>query len=154
MEYSEVLERLRDLIQVDIDAVHAYGRFLQRFEDATAREKISRFLRDHEMHVMELSSMITSIEDETAPVLSQDFQGFSTEGYREAEPDAPLEEAIRIMLENERILSAQYKSVVAIHEMPPEFHMVIDRYHKQEQKHLAFLEELLVREELEKAGAT
>jgi hypothetical protein len=32
--------------------------------------------------------------------------------------------------------------------------MVIERYYKQEQKHLSFLEELLEREEVEKAGAT
>jgi rubrerythrin len=153
MEYSEVLDRLRDLIRVDIDAVHAYALFLQHLEDAPNREKISRFCRDHEMHIMELTSMVTSIEDEKAPAFTQQFQGFSTEGFRSPEGSS-LEEAIRTMLDNERILSSQYKAVVAIHEMPPEFHMVIERYYKQEQKHLSFLEELLEREEVEKAGAT
>jgi rubrerythrin len=154
MEYSEVLDRLRDLIRVDIDAVHAYAAFVKHFDDTAGREKVSRFHRDHEMHVMELSSMITSIEDENAPAFTLPFQGFSTEGFGMPDPTQPFEQAIRIMLENERILVAHYKTVVAIHEMPPEFHMVIDRYHKQEQKHLSFLEELLEREEIEQAGAT
>jgi rubrerythrin len=154
MEYNEVLERLRDLIRIDIDAIHAYGMFLPHLEDPSNREKITRFRRDHEMHVMELTSMITSIEEESAPAFTAEFRGFTNADFRSPEEGSSFEEALRIMLDNERILAAQYKEVVAIHEMPPEFHMVIDRYHKQELKHLAYLEELLEREEVEKAGAT
>jgi rubrerythrin len=154
MEYNEVLDRLRDLIRLDIDAAHAYAMFLAHFDDAQLREKIARFRKDHEMHIMELTSMVTSIEGESAPSYSEEFGGFSTEGFKTPSGEGSLEEAIHAMVGNERLLVAMYKEVVAIHEMPPEFHMVIDRYYGQEQKHLAFLEELLEREEVERAGAT
>ncbi|MFP4317177.1 MAG: DUF2383 domain-containing protein [Desulfovibrionales bacterium] len=151
MEYNEVLDNLRDLIRLDIDAANAFKIARRSIEDQTVRDKFAGFRKDHEMHIMELSSMVTSIKEEEAPEYSEQFSGFLND-FEMPEQGADFGEMLQAIEKIETQVRNRYKQVVSIHDMPPEFHMVIDRYYKQEGKHLDYIRKIL--QEHAKAEAT
>jgi rubrerythrin len=58
---AALVAELNDLLQLDHDAVQAYGVAISRLEDAELRRTLERFRGDHERHVAELSSAIRSL---------------------------------------------------------------------------------------------
>lgn len=60
-EYSEVIDRLNDLIQLDFDAIEAYQAAIDRLSDPEYRQNLGAFMNDHERHTRELSERVTSL---------------------------------------------------------------------------------------------
>ncbi|MDB4948116.1 MAG: hypothetical protein JWM27_765 [Gemmatimonadetes bacterium] len=58
---SEVLEGLNDLLQLDHDAIGAYGIAMEKLEDRDAAAQIAGYLRDHERHVRDLNELIREL---------------------------------------------------------------------------------------------
>ena len=58
---AALVAELNDLLQLDHDAVQAYGVAIGRLEDVELRRSLERFRGDHERHIAELSSAIRSL---------------------------------------------------------------------------------------------
>lgn len=57
---AELIGQLEDLIQLDHDAVQAYGLALSALRSETLRATIEQFRADHERHITELTQLIHS----------------------------------------------------------------------------------------------
>lgn len=57
---AELIGELQDLLQLDHDAVQAYGLALAALRSETLRATIEQFRADHERHVTELTQLIRS----------------------------------------------------------------------------------------------
>ena len=55
---SDVMEALRNLIELDYDAVEAYEAAISRLDDSILRQGLASFLDDHLRHIRELSPVV------------------------------------------------------------------------------------------------
>ena len=55
---TEFEDALKDLIELDYDAVEAYDAAINRLENQDFKEKLNIFKADHEWHIQELSSIL------------------------------------------------------------------------------------------------
>src|SRR4051812_26794874 len=55
---EEPVATLNDLIQLDIDAAHAYRQAIDACEIPAVREKLTAFMGDHEQHISELEGVV------------------------------------------------------------------------------------------------
>lgn len=55
---ARLTRELNDLLQLDHDAMHAYGLAIEHLESSSLRETLSRFRGDHERHITELGQQI------------------------------------------------------------------------------------------------
>ncbi len=51
-------DALKDLIELDYDAVEAYDAAVNRLEDQELKEKLNIFKADHEWHIQELTNVL------------------------------------------------------------------------------------------------
>ena len=61
MTNRDVIDRLNDLIQLDVDATEAYRQALKRIDESEVFQTISQFRGDHLRHITELSAMVHSL---------------------------------------------------------------------------------------------
>src|SRR4051812_28599398 len=75
---KDVVRLLKDLIELDYDAIEAYRAAIDRIEDPTDKTQLRRFLEDHERHVSELSVLIRNVGEE--PPQGADIKAILTKG--------------------------------------------------------------------------
>ncbi|MBW8309749.1 MAG: PA2169 family four-helix-bundle protein [Candidatus Paracaedibacteraceae bacterium] len=57
-------DALKDLIELEYDAVEAYKAAIERLESKQYKDKMSEFLRDHERHIQEFSNILKKHNEE------------------------------------------------------------------------------------------
>jgi uncharacterized protein (TIGR02284 family) len=63
---TETLDALKDLVELDFDAIEAYKEAIERLENESYKDKFRSFQKDHERHIVEISKIIKD-EGEVAP---------------------------------------------------------------------------------------
>ncbi len=63
---SDFADALKDLVELDFDAVEAYEAAINRLDNIEYKSKLREFKKDHERHITELSDVLKS-HNETAP---------------------------------------------------------------------------------------
>ncbi|MBW3567338.1 MAG: PA2169 family four-helix-bundle protein [Proteobacteria bacterium] len=61
---DDKLEMLQDLIKLDLAAAEAYDAAIERLDDASYRQQLGEFMRDHQRHVAELSPIVRQMGGE------------------------------------------------------------------------------------------
>ena len=141
MDNATVAENLGSLVQLDIDAVHAYDQAIKRIEVSTVREQLVRFRGDHERHITELSDYIRSIGEEP-PEYSRDFKGFLIEGFTAIRSSTGTEGALKAMKSNEQKTNKDYNEALSW-ELPAEARTIVQRNYDDERRHLRYVEQCL-----------
>lgn len=62
---TDFSDALRNLLELDYDAVEAYDAAINRLENTTYIQKLSEFRDDHKRHIQELSNLLRSHNEET-----------------------------------------------------------------------------------------
>lgn len=138
---DEMYDNLKDLIQVDIDAVGAYEQALDKIEDPDIREHLVTFREDHQRHIIELSSYLMRNGKEP-PKQSPDFKGFMIGGFTSLRSITGTDGALKAMKSNEKLTNKEYDEAVNW-ELDPTARTIIEKGRKDEQAHLAYIEEQL-----------
>jgi ferritin-like metal-binding protein YciE len=58
---TEFIDAVKELIELDYDAIGAYEAAIIRLERAEYRKKLQEFKEDHERHVKELTAFLTTL---------------------------------------------------------------------------------------------
>jgi rubrerythrin len=78
--FDETIESvMNDLIQLDVDAYHAYGEAIKMIEEKDIHKQLVAFQKDHERHIKELSDLLKASGGEPIKP-TRDFKGFIIEG--------------------------------------------------------------------------
>ncbi|BDG06975.1 ferritin-like domain-containing protein [Anaeromyxobacter paludicola] len=142
MQAREITEQLRELIQLDVDAVHAYDQALRALEPTPAVQgTLAEFRLDHQRHVLELSQALLRM-GENPPAFSSDMKGFVLEGVTALRGLTGPEGALKAMRGNEQLTNAVYATVLA-KPLPAEILAIVRRAYADEQRHLAYIESAL-----------
>jgi uncharacterized protein (TIGR02284 family) len=132
---EETVRALNELIQLDLDAVRAYGEAVEACAIVEVRSQLQAFLADHQRHVRELESAVRALGGE--PAGQHDLERFLREGFT-AIACTGDRYALFAMRGNEVITCRAYESLRAA-EMPAEVRALIERSTQDEARHLAWL---------------
>lgn len=151
MDDKTLCKELNSLIQLDIDAVKAYGMALRNIDLPVVAEQIRRFQDDHQRHVTELSPFVLRHGGE-APKLTADFKGFVIAGFTAIRSATGIEGALKAMKTNELLTNSSYQKAVGMG-LPADVSTVVQRNFEDEQRHLKYIEKTLRDRPWESASA-
>jgi hemerythrin superfamily protein len=140
MEQKETQRKIRSLIQLDIDATHAYQHAIDKTEHRVVRDQLILFQKDHERHVRELSAKLVRM-GEKAPD-SPDLKGYLIEGFTGLRSSTGTKGALKAMQTNEKLTNRKYEEA-AKEDFPPEIRSLIESNRQDEAKHLRYVEQML-----------
>lgn len=138
---EKVISVLNDLIQLDIDAVHAYGQAIDAVEDSVVRGRLLEFQNDHERHIRELGQTVR--EQGGTPIEhKRDFKGFLIEGMTAIRSATGTKGALKAMKTNEVLTNRKYDKALE-EDLPPRVRDLVLRNRDDERRHLQYIESCL-----------
>ncbi|MDD5203957.1 MAG: DUF2383 domain-containing protein [Desulfobacterales bacterium] len=108
MEYEEITKKLNSLIQLDIDAIHAYEQAMKNINEVFIRDQLAEFRNDHHRHFRELSAVVQGMGG-SPPDYSPDFKGFLIQGFTAMRSVTGTEGALKAMESNEKLTNKTYE---------------------------------------------
>lgn len=142
MERTEhVIELLNDLIQLDVDAVEAYGQAIKRMEYHDIQRRLADFQDDHKNHVQNLTAMVRQLGG-NALTPTPDLKGYLLEAFTALRSMTGAKGALEAMLSNEKVTNRKYKEA-ATRDLPEEVLKLIETHLSQEVRHLNYIVEVL-----------
>lgn len=141
MERTQIIERLNDLAQLDVDAVEAYSHAIKHLEYDDIRKKLVEFQDDHKGHIRELASLVQQLGGKPLKP-SPDLKGYLIEGYTALKSVTGTKGALEAMRTNEILTNRKYGEAAAL-DFPEEVMKLIRTNFTHEQLHLQFIEEIL-----------
>jgi len=108
MDYTETTKRLNSLIQLDIDAIHAYEQAMKNINEIYIRDQVAEFRNDHHRHFRELSALVQGMGG-TPPEYSPDFKGFFIKGFTALRSLTGTEGSLKAMETNEKLTNQTYE---------------------------------------------
>ncbi len=150
MDPSQIIEKLNDLIQLDHDAVGAYQAAIDRIDVESIRARLGEFQNDHRRHIVDLSEQVRRLGG--TPKERPDAKGFVLKGFTAVTSMMGNEAALRAMQGNEKLTNSSYGN--ALRENWPEpVRNLLERNFRDEQRHLAWIEDALRNRIWEQTGA-
>lgn len=151
MELKETVKKLNSLVQLDIDAIHAYDQAISKIDVSSLREDLIKFKADHQRHVRELSGLVRKNGGEP-PEYSADFKGFLIQGFTALRSITGTEGALKAMKTNETLTTHTYDSALSW-DLPEEAKEVVRRNCEDEHRHLRHIEQCIESRVWERKGA-
>lgn len=152
MNDQDIIDKLQDLCQLDIDAFHAYGKAIEHIDAPMLREQIAKFQSDHERHVSDLSAIIRRLDGEP-PEFSRDFKGFLLEGFTALRSMTGTEGAMKALKSAEEMTNKRYGDARSW-DMPLDIISVIQSNFEDEQRHIHYVEQAIDNRVWEAAGVS
>jgi uncharacterized protein (TIGR02284 family) len=138
MESNEMIKKLSSLVQLDIDAIHAYDQALEKIDFPVIHKQLTRFKSDHQRHVESLSDAIRRFGGEP-PTFSPDFKGFLIQGFTALRSISGTEGALKAMKTNEMLTNSTYDDALSW-DFPSDVREIIVRNREDERQHLQYIE--------------
>lgn len=145
MEKKEILDKLSSLMKLDIDAVFAYKKAIEKIDMADVRQELMRFRDDHERHVHYLGDSIREFGG-TPPEYSKDFKDFFIEAFTSARSAAGTEGVLDAIKRNEELTNREYREAAQL-DFPLDVKGLIEKNYDDEKKHMAYIE-MAIRNEI------
>ena len=139
MGNKKFIEDLKDLVQLDFDAIQAYDQATARIEEDHIRHTLVSFRSDHERHISELSQFIIDY-GETPPDRTRDLKGFILEGITSLQSLMGTKAALTAMKTNEKLINRRYRKALDSLTMPTVVRNAVLKNFEDEKRHLAFIE--------------
>jgi len=141
MNRDEILNQLEKLIQLDVDATHAYDQAIKNVDDQVIKDKLILFQGDHRRHIDLLSAKVLELGG-TPPELTSDFKGFIITGFTALRSLTGTKGALEAMETNEKLTNSKYQDAVNM-AWPTDIISVIQSNLADEQRHLSFVREAI-----------
>jgi rubrerythrin len=133
---------VKDLVELDFDAIEAYNAAINRIENEEYRTKLKEFKTDHERHVQELSELLRK-HDIDAPSGPSMVKQWLAKG-KIIIADLAGDQAILIaMKSNEEDTNTAYQRVSEYKDIWEDAVFIIHRGLEDERRHKAWIESVL-----------
>ena len=141
MNRDEILDNLQKLVQLDVDATHAYDQAIKNVKEQVIKDKLIQFQADHRRHIDLLSAKVRELGG-TPPELTSDFKGFIISGFTALRSLTGTKGALEAMETNERLTTSKYEEA-AKKDFPVDVSTIIQSNLSDEQRHLSFIREAI-----------
>jgi hypothetical protein len=142
MDNKEIAKELSSLVQLDIDAVHAYQEAIDNIDHVQIREQLARYREDHNQHVTALSAQIRKL-GEIPPEFAPDFKGYIIQGFTSLRSATGTEGALKAMHTNEKLTNSKYKDAAGWPNLPVDLRQMIAMAREDERRHIEYIEHTL-----------
>jgi uncharacterized protein (TIGR02284 family) len=141
MNRDDILDNLQKLIQLDVDATHAYDQAIKNVNELVIKDKLIQFQADHRRHIDLLSAKVLELGG-TPPELTSDFKGFIISGFTALRSLTGTKGALEAMETNERLTTSKYEEA-SQKDFPVDVSTIIQSNLSDEQRHLSFIREAI-----------
>lgn len=141
MNRDDILDNLKKLIQLDVDATHAYDQAIKNVKEQVVKDKLIQFQSDHRKHVDLLSAKVLELGG-TPPELSSDFKGFMITGFTALRSLTGTKGALEAMETNERLTTSSYEEASKL-AYPVDVLAIVRSNYADEQRHLSYIREAI-----------
>jgi rubrerythrin len=141
MTRDEILTQLEKLIQLDVDATHAYDQAIKNVDEQVIKDKLLLFQGDHRRHIDLLSAKVLELGG-TPPELTSDFKGFFISGFTALRSLTGTKGALEAMETNEKLTTSKYTDAAKL-VWPTDIASLIQSNLADEQRHLSFVREAI-----------
>jgi uncharacterized protein (TIGR02284 family) len=141
MNRDEILDNLEKLIQLDVDATHAYDQAIKNVSEQAIKDKLISFQADHRRHIDLLSAQVLEFGG-TPPELTSDFKGFLISGFTALRSLTGTKGALEAMETNERLTTSKYSEACKL-AFPADVLAIVQSNLADEQRHLSFVREAI-----------
>lgn len=141
MTNNEVISGLKNLLQLDYDAVQAYDKVILRIDDPQIRGQITSFRDDHRRHVSDLDAMIIEMGGKRWEP-SRDLQGVVLESMAALRSITGTVGALKANEMAEKHTNTRYAEA-SKRDFPPNVLALITRNYEDERRHLAYIQKTL-----------
>jgi hypothetical protein len=137
MENEELIQVLSELTQLDIDAVYSYNQAIEGIEDAIIRERLSKFLKEHNEHIDLLSKEIRAHGGQP-PEISPDLKGVVIKGVTALRSSSGTKGALKALKMMEEMTNQRYGDLIP-RNFPPSTHDILRKCFSDEKSHLEYI---------------
>ena len=141
MNRDEILDNLQKLVQLDVDATHAYDQAIKNVKEQVIKDKLIQFQADHRRHIDLLAAKVLELGG-TPPELTSDFKGFIISGFTALRSLTGTKGALEAMETNERLTTSKYEEA-SKKDFPADVSTIIQSNLADEQRHLSFIREAI-----------
>jgi uncharacterized protein (TIGR02284 family) len=141
MNRDDILDNLEKLIQLDVDATHAYDQAIKNVNEQVIKDKLIQFQADHRKHIDLLSAKVLELGG-TPPELTSDFKGFIISGFTALRSLTGTKGALEAMETNEKLTTSRYEEA-SKKDFPVDILSIIQSNFADEQRHLSFIREAI-----------
>jgi uncharacterized protein (TIGR02284 family) len=138
---DDIIDNLEKMIQLDVDATHAYDQAIKNVNEQVIKDKLIQFQADHRKHIDLLSAKVLELGG-TPPELTSDFKGFMISGFTALRSLTGTKGALEAMETNERLTNSRYEEVCKL-DFPADILAILRSNWSDEQRHLAFIREAI-----------
>lgn len=146
---KQAIDKLNELLMLDHDAVKAYSSAIEHIDIPYVKERLAEFRGDHERHITNLRELIVRLGGE--PKDHVDFKGPFIDALTKARSMMGNEQAIKAMKSNEELTNKKYSEALSVG-LSSEATEVVRKNYEDEQRHLAFIEQVIQQRIWESAG--
>jgi uncharacterized protein (TIGR02284 family) len=137
MDSAGVIEKLLQLIQLEIDVNHTYRLAVKKINDQIMRERLAEFEKQHVAHIERLSSEIRALGGAT-PDLSPDMKGYLISGFTALMGTTGDAGGLLGLKLGEDMTTDRYQEALAW-EVPDPIKKIIKHHFSEEKIHLDYL---------------
>ena len=141
MERTEIIKKLNELIQLDVDAAEAYEHAIKHLEYDDIKERLLDFQDDHRRHVRNLTEMVQYLDGKPIKP-TPDLKGYLMEGFTTLMSISGSIGAMEAMKANEVLTNKKYSEAAAL-DLPEEVKKLVLSNYSQEQRHLDYIEDVI-----------
>jgi uncharacterized protein (TIGR02284 family) len=144
MERDRVFDRLKALMNLDYDAIKGYDRAIDDIENAGVQEQLRLFRGDHERHVSGYRDLMQRLGGR-AEEPHRDLKGLFVEAMAAIQSEMGTKSALKAVESAEKMVNSRYEEALD-EDLPPEARDVVSRNYGDEQRHLAYVRQALMKE--------
>ncbi len=140
MDTPKVLDKLNDLIKIDVDAVHAYDQAISGCNMDELKRRLTEFRGDHDRHIRDLSECVRQLGGK--PDVRRDWKGFFIEGFTAIVSQGDHSSLVA-MQGNETLTNSSYHKALEMEDLSPDVRSLLERNYSDEQRHLSWIKDQL-----------
>jgi len=134
---QKLINKLNDLLVLDLDAVEAYDQVIRRLESESCQSRLRTFQADHKRHASELRDCIRRYEGQ--PREHKDLRGVVVKGITALQSMAGDEAALKALLASERYTNGRYTEAAADAGWPDDVRQMVQGFREDEARHVAWI---------------
>jgi len=145
---SDFAEALKELLELDYDAIGAYEAAIQRLENIIFKEKLIEFKMDHEHHTQKLTAILVAHNVSNIPQGPDAPKSWLAKGKVVLAGLKDDETILEAMLTNEQDTNTAYERLVNHPAKWPETDTMLRQGLADERRHKAWIEQNIEQAEL------
>lgn len=138
MDSVRIMEKLSQLVQLEIDINHTYRLAIKKIDDEIMRERLAEFKKRHLAHIEKLSGEIRALGG-SQPDASPDIRGYLISGFTALMSTTGDAGALQGLKLGEDLTTSRYQEALTW-EVPDRIRSIIKHHFSEEKIHLDYLE--------------